>query len=537
MNATGWSTNEILRRGMDYYNMALEAFTDPILKQTLRAELRDGALIGRDVELGEDVTVERGAVILGQTKILRGRVEAGAVVVDCVAQVLEARSGTLVLMVEQLNEQKVESKKGQLLTDIIVMDEEIVRKVRVALEMGVTPEKEVVLVNGKQMTVGELIKLSDFEASYLGGSSARFRQALLGQSLSELFGRVGSLTRFEGNPILEPVLEHPWESKMVYNPAAIRLDGIIYIVYRAFGDDHISRLGLAWSRDGVHIDGRLPHPIFAPQTDYELAEMEVLQTRRREKGGCEDPRLVLIGDRVYLTYSAYSDVLQIALASTTKEDFIALSNTPAAKVKNKWTRHGPVFPGTLDRNAVLFPQKINGKYAMLRRPIRGQVRDIAISYSDTLEAPWPADFEVIMKARPGMWDSERVGAGAQVLKTRYGWLLIYHGVGMKRGRRSYMLGAALLDLDDPKQILYRSAAPMFVPQEDYELYGWAPNVVFANGAVAKARDAGQMIEDDDEILIYYGGGDMVVGVARARLADFVPESARKRDSLVPHPPD
>ncbi len=527
MNTAGWPANEILSRGIDYHNMALQAFTDPILRQTLGAELVDGALIGRDVELGEDVTVERGAVILGQTKILRGRVEQGAVVVDCVAQVLEARSGSLLLLIEQLNERKVESEKGQLLTDIIIMDEEIVRKVRVALEMGAIPEKEAVLVNGKHKTVAELMKLSDFEASYLNGSSAGFRQALLDQSLSELFGRTGSLTRFEGNPILEPILEHSWESKMVYNSAAIRLDGITYIVYRAFGDDHISRLGLAWSRDGVHLDGRLPHPIFAPETDYEIAEMEVLQTRRREKGGCEDPRLVLIGDRVYLTYSAHGRVLQIALASITKQDFIVLSNTPAAKVKNKWTRYGPVFPGTLDRNAVLFPQKINGKYAMLRRPIRGQVRDIAISYSDTLESPWPADFEVIMKARPGMWDSERVGAGAQVLKTRHGWLLIYHGVGIERGRRSYMLGVALLDLDDPKQILYRSADPIFVPKEDYELYGWAPSVVFANGAVAKGKDADQMIGDDDEIIIYYGGGDRVVGVAWARLSDLVPEAARK----------
>ena len=118
-----------------------------------------------------------------------------------------------------------------------------------------------------------------------------------------------------------------------------------------------------------------------------------------------------------------------------------------------------------------------------------------------------------------------------------------------------MLGVALLDLDDPKQVLYRSPDPIFIPKEDYELYGWAPivvfangavarardagysaigkhhdrspTVVFANGAVARARDAGQIIEDDDEILIYYGGGDRVVGVAWARLCDLAPEAARR----------
>ena len=123
MNIAEWAANEILNRGMDYYNVALKTFSDPTLRQTLGAELVDGALIGRDVELGEDVMVERGAVILGQTKILRGRIERGAVVVDCVARVLEARSGSLLLLIEQLNEQKVESEKGQLLTDIIIMDE------------------------------------------------------------------------------------------------------------------------------------------------------------------------------------------------------------------------------------------------------------------------------------------------------------------------------------------------------------------------------------------------------------------------------
>jgi hypothetical protein len=149
MNTTEWAANEILSRGMDYYNVALKALTDSTLRQTLGAELVDGALVGRDVELGEDVTVARGAVILGQTKILRGRVEQGAVVVDCVARVLEARSGSLLFLIEQLNEHQVESEQGQLLTDVIIMDEEIVRKVRVVLEVGAIPEEEVVLVNGK----------------------------------------------------------------------------------------------------------------------------------------------------------------------------------------------------------------------------------------------------------------------------------------------------------------------------------------------------------------------------------------------------
>ncbi len=77
---------------------------------------------------------------------------------------------------------------------------------------------------------------------------------------------------------------------------------------------------------------------------------------------------------------------------------------------------------------------------------------------------------------------------------------------MRRGRRTYMLGAVLLDLNDPRRVLHRSPDPIFIPTEDYELYGWAPTVVFADGAVARTKDAAEIIADDDEIMVYYGGG-------------------------------
>jgi predicted GH43/DUF377 family glycosyl hydrolase len=287
-------------------------------------------------------------------------------------------------------------------------------------------------------------------------------------------------------------------------------------------------LGLAWSSDGVHLDGRLPYPIFVPRTDYELAGENVLQTRPREKGGCEDPRLTLIDNRIYMTYSAYSDVLQIALASISKEDFITLAQTAEADLSAKWTRHGPLFPGLLDRNSILFPEKIGGQYVLLHRSMFEGNYDITITFSDSLETPWTGDFETIMSVRPDRWDSVRVGAGAQVLKTRRGWLLIYHGVGLKRGRRAYMLGTTLLDLDDPRKILYRSPDPIFTPAEDYELYGWAPTVVFTNGVAARIKDANEIIEDDDEIMVYYGGGDRVIGVAWAKLSDLLPNSLESR---------
>ncbi|HEY53162.1 MAG TPA: hypothetical protein G4N94_06860, partial [Caldilineae bacterium] len=264
-------------------------------------------------------------------------------------------------------------------------------------------------------------------------------------------------------------------------------------------------------------------PTAAPAED--LPAQPLRDARSREKGGCEDPRLSVIDGRVYMTYSAYADVLQIALASISKEDFMDLIQGDKRAALTKWKRYGPVFPGRQDRNAVLFPGKIDGKYALLHRPTSEETRNIAITFADSLEPPWPNHYETIIRTRPDMWDSERVGAGAQVLKTRHGWLLIYHGVGLRRGRRNYMLGAALLDMKDPRRVLSRSSEPIFIPLKDYELYGWAPMVVFANGAIVKGKDATELVEDGDEIIIYYGGGDHVIGVACAKLSDLLPSSA------------
>ncbi len=517
-----WSAEYLLHNRQNAYQTIREAFNNQELRQALNAQLVEGALIGRDVLLGREVVVERGAAILGASRILQGKVASEAVVIDCVVQKLSARPRSLLFQIEQLDEQEVVSRPKRLLADIIILDEEIICKVRINLPLDNTSVNETVESNGKNMTLDRLIALSQFSAPYLNGSGAQFRQSLAAQSLEEIFADPGIVARFGDNPILEPISTHPWESKMVYNPAAIRLEGTTYIVYRAFGDDHISRLGLAWSDDGLHIDGRLPHPIFSPQTTYELPDRALQNQRQREKGGCEDPRLTLIGDRVYMTYSAYANVLQIALASLAKEDFIALRHSTGADIATKWRRYGPLFPGRLDRNAVLFPEKIKGQYVLLHRPIIGNRRDIAITFADSLKAPWPDQYETIIQARADKWDSERVGAGTQVLKTRHGWLLIYHGVGIRRGRRSYMLGVALLDRDDPRRVLYRSPEPIFIPSKDYELYGWAPTVVFTNGATVRGKNANELAEDDDEILIYYGGGDRVIGVAWAKLKDILP---------------
>ncbi|HOQ10241.1 MAG TPA: glycosidase [Syntrophomonadaceae bacterium] len=310
------------------------------------------------------------------------------------------------------------------------------------------------------------------------------------------------LQRYEGNPLLEPLEGSKWESKYVLNPGALRFGDKVYLFYRAVGEDNISRIGLAIT-DGFKVLERLPDPIFSP----EIPE---------EKMGCEDPRLIVIEDRIFMLYTAYDgNIAQIAAASISLEDFKAGNYT-------NWKREGLAFQNIWDKDAIIFPEKINGKYIIYHRI----EPSIWVTYSSELKFPIWDKHAIIAGPRPGrMWDSMKIGAGAQPLKTRYGWLLIYHGVDYNY---VYRLGVLLVDLDNPRKVIYRSPNPILEPEEDYEIGlsgAWVPNVVFTCGAVPGTDK--EILEDDDEILVYYGAADTSIGVAKATLADLVPESFRK----------
>lgn len=314
----------------------------------------------------------------------------------------------------------------------------------------------------------------------------------------------GKLRRFTGNPILKAIPEHRWESKYVFNPGAIKLDGKIHILYRACGEDEISHIGLAVSSDGLHIEERLDNPIFVPEEDWEAK-------------GCEDPRLVLIGERIYMLYAAYSNVAaQIALASIGREDFLN-------RRWDKWKRHGLAFPGFDDKDATLFPETFNGRYVMLHRI----EPSIWISSSERLDCPWPREeHRILVGPGAGMsWDGFKIGGGSQPIKTKYGWLVIYHGVDRFF---VYRLGVLLVGLDDPGQLLYRSPNHILEPEETYELGEercYVPNVVFNCGAVPRVDK--EVLEDDDEVLVYYGAADTVACVATAKVSDLIPEEIRQ----------
>jgi len=325
------------------------------------------------------------------------------------------------------------------------------------------------------------------------------------QIITPVYPQTGALTRFARNPVLEPIKEHLWESRYVLNPGAMKLNGKVYLIYRAVGEDNISRLGLAMSEDGYKFTERLEEPIFEPKS-------------KSEEKGCEDPRMTLIGDRIYMLYTAYGRlVAQIALASIGINDFLNYS-------WEAWQRHGLVFPRFTNKDGALFPEQFDGKFAMLHRVDP----HIWITFSPHLRCPWPRKQHKILSGSSSgmMWDGKKIGAGAQPLKTEYGWLLITHGVDYDH---VYRLGVMLLDLADPTILLYRSPNSILEPVERSEVGEagkyWVPNVVFTCGAVPQ-EDNKEILDAEDEVLVYYGAADSVVNVATAKIGDLVPEEFR-----------
>ena len=298
--------------------------------------------------------------------------------------------------------------------------------------------------------------------------------------------------RYEGNPILKPRRENPWESLMVYNAGVIYEGGKIHILYRAQGvRGGISRIGYASTRDGLGIEERLPYPVLEPESGNDL-----------ESKGCEDPRITRIGDDFYVCYTAYGDFpgmrprvssIQIGIRKIKPEDFL----------NKRWEWSPPLypFPRVDNKNAFIFPEKFKDRWVMYHRI----PPHIWIAYSDDL-INW-SDLKIVMSPKEE-WEYLKLGSAGPAMKTEEGWLFVYHAVDSDM---RYRLGVALIDPENPERILRRAKRPILEPEEGYEKNGVVPNVVFSCGSVVI----------DDTLYLYYGGADTVVCVATARLQDVL----------------
>ncbi|MEN6415864.1 MAG: glycosidase [Armatimonadota bacterium] len=293
--------------------------------------------------------------------------------------------------------------------------------------------------------------------------------------------------RSDHNPLLT-ASDLPMPANAVLNPGAVEFDGETLLLLRVDSKRGISHIRVARSSNGVDKWRIDPDPLLEPRlTDHPY-----------EEWGCEDPRVTQIAPEkwliAYVAYSRYGP--SVALATT--EDFRSV------------TRLGIVLAPT-NKDATLFPRKFDGQWIMLHRPVTGDQEHIWYASASGNLTHWGHPGVLMPQNGGPWWDALRIGVGAPPLLTDQGWLLIYHGVKELGSRPVYRLGLALLDLDDPRKVLARTSDWVFAPEVDYEQHGLVPGVVFTCGTICRG----------DEVWMYYGAADTVIGLATAKVSDLL----------------
>lgn len=333
------------------------------------------------------------------------------------------------------------------------------------------------------------------------------------------------LTKYPGNPILSPNEANSWESLCVCNPGAWYEDGVFSLLYRAAGPDadHVIHFGLAESRDGFHFQRVSDRPVLSPSADGPDA-------------GCvEDARIVKFDDSFFITY-AYRpfppgqywnmgpDEVRTYGMPPSAPQVLRQNVTNSGLLLSRDLRHfrrlGRITRSNLDdRDVILFPEKVDGRFAMLHRPKEWVGPDygceypgVWISFSDDLMV-WN-DSSLLINGTFG-WE-KKIGGSTPPLRTPQGWLTLYHGVD---DQGIYRVGAMLLDLADPQRVIARAKDFILEPEYDYEFEGFYRGCVFPTGNVVVG----------DRLYVYYGGADKYCCVATGSLSalvSFVLETGR-----------
>jgi predicted GH43/DUF377 family glycosyl hydrolase len=328
------------------------------------------------------------------------------------------------------------------------------------------------------------------------------------------------IRRSKHNPIVVPG-GAPWRKVSTFNPGVIIHHGKFHMYERAAGSlkPFQTVIGALVSDDGVHFTPASDQPVFT-------GEMLGLPT-----ASVEDARVVRLDGLFYMCYAmqpyqfdcwpngvgvpAYYPEHYPQWAATNTEQMITRSGIAVSEDGVHFKPLAYTTPPEIDdRDNALFPEKINGRYALLRRPMQyvgekyGTDRPgIWISYSDDLLA-W-SDPRLVAVAETEVWEGTKIGAAASPLKTDQGWLVLYHGVDADS---VYRVGALMLDMNDPSKVIARTRNFIMQPREHYERFGLViPNVVFPTANVVK----------DGLVYIYYGCCDTCISLATVPLAELV----------------
>ena len=296
--------------------------------------------------------------------------------------------------------------------------------------------------------------------------------------------------RHPENPILTAA-DWPYPAHTVFNPGATRLaDGRTLLLCRVEDRRGHSHLCAAWSDNGVdgwQID---PEPTLWPDPEGHPEEV----------WGIEDPRITFLAElgKYAVTYTAFSrGGPGVALALTT--DF------------RTFERYGVVMQPD-DKDAALLPRRINGRFALLHRPLTDPSADIWMSFSPDLRN-WGGHRLVLPARRGSWWDANRIGLAPPLIETSRGWLMLYHGVKRTAAGCLYRLGAALFDLDTAERCVLRGDSWIFGPETPYEREGDVGYVTFPCGYTLDG--------DGDGINLYYGAADTSIALARGSIAQIL----------------
>lgn len=317
------------------------------------------------------------------------------------------------------------------------------------------------------------------------------KRTIIGQALPNIpwedrpEGCKDVIWRFSQNPIIPRDLLP--NSNSIFNSAVVPFEGKYAGVFRCDDKRREMRIHAGFSDDGLN--WRInPEPIEFIAESEDIGEFEYAY----------DPRVCFIEDRYYVTWcnGFYGPTIGLAYTFDFKE-FHQLDNI--------------TLP--YNRNGVLFPRKINGKYALLSRPSdTGHTSFGDIFYSESPDLAYWGKHKHVMGTR-GWWQSTKIGAGPTPIETTEGWLLFYHGVLTSCNGYVYHFGAALLDLEQPWKVLYRTEPYLMAPREIYECVGDVPNVVFPCAAISDS--------DTGRIALYYGAADTVTGVAYTQVDELI----------------
>lgn len=291
------------------------------------------------------------------------------------------------------------------------------------------------------------------------------------------------------------------DATSVFNPGAIYFNGKYLLMLRVQSRSRETFMMMAESDDGIHFN-----------VENKIVHFKGIENVKEKIYHIYDARITNIDGKYYIMFAMdMDDGCQLGLGAT--DDF------------KEFTFLGIVSDEDI-RNGVLFPEKINGKYMRMDRPNKARHSNGTTSGS----VIWLSESDDLMKWKPvapliegrfHYWD-EFIGSGPPPVKTRQGWLHIYHGVAGHFGSSNiYQAGVMLLDLNDPSKVLARSWCNILEPRELFELTGQVPNVVFPSGMIVKDFDAEGYAKPDSEVYVYYGAADTSVGLAVSTINELI----------------